>query len=57
MLERGDLGELMAPRGNTGQIISVLSGSSSHPSLHPGGFPITIHPKEIRMFFIYFKER
>ncbi|KAM7243391.1 hypothetical protein CapIbe_005885 [Capra ibex] len=36
---------------------SHLRGSSSHPSLHPGGFPITIHPKEIRMFFIYFKER
>uniref|UniRef100_A0A452DL61 Alpha-mannosidase n=1 Tax=Capra hircus TaxID=9925 RepID=A0A452DL61_CAPHI len=36
---------------------SHLSGSSSHPSLHPGGFPITIHPKEIRTFFIYFEER
>uniref|UniRef100_A0AC11CGL8 Uncharacterized protein n=1 Tax=Ovis aries TaxID=9940 RepID=A0AC11CGL8_SHEEP len=36
---------------------SHLRGSSSHPSLHPGGFTITIHPKEIRTFFIYFEER
>ncbi|XP_070647862.1 epididymis-specific alpha-mannosidase-like isoform X2 [Bos indicus] len=34
-----------------------LRGNSSHPSLHPGSFTITIHPKEIRTFFIYFKER
>uniref|UniRef100_A0A8C6DT03 Lysosomal alpha-mannosidase n=1 Tax=Moschus moschiferus TaxID=68415 RepID=A0A8C6DT03_MOSMO len=34
-----------------------LRDSSSHPSLHPGGFTVTIHPKEIRTFFIYFKER
>ncbi|KAB0354502.1 hypothetical protein FD755_023040 [Muntiacus reevesi] len=36
---------------------SHLRGFSRHPSLRPGGFTITIHPKQIRTFFIYFKER
>ena len=39
MLERGNLGKQVAPRGNAGQITSVLSDSSRHPSLRPGSLP------------------